>query len=468
MTYTKSQEAQLIAENEELKKAIDSSYDGIWICDAEGKTLFINPAIERITGLRKETVIGRNMSDLVKKGVFDKSATIEVIKKKQTVTIMQKVSTGITTIVTGTPIFNNSGELRRIISNVRDITELITLKEKMQKLEAERNRYQSELSSLRLHVEKVNGIVLKSKSMNELVDSAMHVAQYDTTILLQGESGTGKEVMAQLIHNTSPRKESGAFIRVNCSAIPEALLESELFGYEEGAFTGARKQGKPGMFELANNGTLFLDEIGELPLTTQAKFLRVIQEREVMRLGGTKPIKVNVRLITATNRSLAEMVATGEFRPDLFYRLNVVPLTLPPLNQRKEDIPLLVEHFTAQFNEHYQMKKRLSHSAIKDLLDYPWPGNVRELKNIIERAFVTSPNEIITSNELPSFLRMKETAKYNFQAGTLKEEVARFEKELIQSVINKSDTTYEAAELLGINQSTVVRKMKKYQLSMQS
>ncbi|RST59540.1 PAS domain S-box protein [Siminovitchia terrae] len=453
-------------ENEDLKKAFECSYDGIWICDSEGVTLSINKAIERITGLKKEEVTGRNMMELVEKGIFDQSATLKALEEKNTVTIMQKVISGISTIVTANPIFDQSGNIKKVISNVRDITELIQLREQLQKLEEEKNKYQSELNSLLHHIEEVNDIVLKSPNMKKVIEKVMQVAKYDTTVVLLGESGTGKEVMAQLIHDSSPRKEKGEFIRVNCSAIPAELLESEMFGYESGAFTGAKKSGKPGLIELAHDGTLFLDEIGELPLNIQAKFLRAIQEKEIMRLGGVTPIKVNFRIIAATNRNLNEMVASGAFREDLFYRLHVVPVTIPPLRSRKDDIPKLIESFTNTFNRYYHTKKCFSPEAIRMLIDYPWPGNVRELKNIVERMFVTTSSDTIYQKDLPDFLLSHAKPEASYKNGSLKEQLAQYERELLQNTLRVSTTTYEAAALLGIDQSTVVRKMKKYQLSL--
>ncbi|GIN93826.1 sigma-54-dependent Fis family transcriptional regulator [Siminovitchia terrae] len=453
-------------ENEDLKKAFECSYDGIWICDSEGVTLSINKAIERITGLKKEEVTGRSMIELVEKGIFDQSATLKALEEKNTVTIMQKVISGISTIVTANPIFDQSGNIKKVISNVRDITELIQLREQLQKLEEEKNKYQSELNSLLHHIEEVNDIVLKSPNMKKVIEKVMQVAKYDTTVVLLGESGTGKEVMAQLIHDSSPRKEKGEFIRVNCSAIPAELLESEMFGYESGAFTGAKKSGKPGLIELAHDGTLFLDEIGELPLNIQAKFLRAIQEKEIMRLGGVTPIKVNFRIIAATNRNLNEMVASRTFREDLFYRLHVVPVTIPPLRSRKDDIPKLIESFTNTFNKYYHTEKCFSPEAIRMLIDYPWPGNVRELKNIVERMFVTTSSDTIYQKDLPDFLLSHAKPGASYKNGSLKEQLAQYERELLQNTLRVSTTTYEAAALLGIDQSTVVRKMKKYQLSL--
>lgn len=447
----------------ELIMAIESSYDGIWICDGEGNTLLVNEAVERITGLSKENVIGKNMKSLVDKGVFNQSATLEVIKKRETVTLILAVVTGITTIVTGTPIFDEQGQIKSIVTNVRDITELVNLQEKLEEQEEETMRYKSELAELRDQYKPFEQIVAKSTKMQEIIESVYRVAKYETTVLILGETGVGKEVIAQLIHDTSPRKKKGKLIRLNCSAIPENLFESELFGYEKGAFTGASSEGKPGMFELANNGTLFLDEIGELSPPIQAKLLRVIQEKEVTRLGGVKPIKINVRLIAATNRDLKQMMKKGDFRSDLFYRLNVVQYIIPPIRERKEDVIALIHLFIKQFNNEYNEDKRISSGAINMLLEYDWPGNIRELRNIIERMYISCSSNSIGINDLPSFFhKVPNTNEYKFNLKPLKEQVEEFEMNLIKSVMDESKTTYEAAEKLGVNQSTISRKLNQY------
>lgn len=444
----------------ELMEAINSSYDGIWITDGNGKTVYINKAIERITRLKSKDVIGKHMQELVDKGIFNKSATLKVLKEKKTVTIMQKVHTGIETIVTGNPRFDESGKITSVISNVRDITELNALKKQLEIIEKQNQRYHLELSNLKLKYNEMNQIIYKSKIMQTMIEKAVRVAKFDTMILLLGESGVGKEGIAQLIHDSSPRKEFGTFIRVNCSALPENLLESELFGYKGGAFTGALQQGKPGMFELANNGTILLDEIGELPLGIQAKFLRVLQESEVIRLGDTKPIKINTRIIAATNRDLKKMVKDGNFREDLYYRLNVVPLIVPPLRERKEDIPFLTHYFMNSFNKKYDLNKSLTQDIIQVFIDYPWPGNVRELKNLIERLVVTTEEDIIQTEHIPPFLFVNQTPMK--EGKSLRYLLEHYEKEVISKALNLYGSTYKAAEILGVSQSTMARKAQKY------
>jgi PAS domain S-box-containing protein len=451
---------ELKQRNLELKAAINSSYDGIWITDKSGDTIFVNKAIERITGLSAKHVIGKNMKDLVEQGVFNVSATLKVMENKETVTVMQKVKTGIETIVTGNPSFDQKGDIFRIISNVRDITELNKLKEQIEIMEEKNQRYHLELTNLKLKFDELANISFRSSNMDAVVNKAVRLARFDTTALLLGESGVGKEIIAELIHESSPRKETGSFIRVNCSALPRDLLESELFGYQGGAFTGAQPQGKPGMFEIANHGTIFLDEIGDLPLNIQAKFLRVLQENEIYRLGGVKPIKINTRVIAATNKNLEDMVKEGRFREDLYYRLNVVPVTLPPLRERKEDIPALIHHFLNYFNEKYKLNKHFSPNIVEVLLAYSWPGNVRELKNLVERLIVTTEDEVVTTEHLPSNYLYKHS--YNHEEGRLKQMMQKTEKEIIFQTLDRYASTYKAAEVLGISQSSMSRKAQKY------
>jgi transcriptional regulator with PAS, ATPase and Fis domain len=305
------------------------------------------------------------------------------------------------------------------------------------------------------------GLVVYSEKMMKLVDLAIRIAQVDSTVLISGESGVGKELMAKLIHDQSPRS-LGPFIKINCGAIPENLLESELFGYEAGAFTGASKQGKLGIFELASSGTLFLDEIGELPLSLQVKLLRAIQEQEFVRVGGVKPRKVDIRFIAATNRDLEQMMKEGRFRDDLYYRLNVIPMLIPSLRERKEDILPLVHHFEQKLTQKFKMEKRFAPAVLRVFLNYPWAGNVRELENIIERLFVTSPEQLIRLEHLPEkLLAIKEENK-PARLIPLKEAMEQVEQRLIEDALGVYGNTYKAAEALGIDQSTLIRKKAKY------
>ena len=305
-----------------------------------------------------------------------------------------------------------------------------------------------------------------SPKMQEALRIGRKVAKSDSTVFLRGESGTGKEIMAKMIHDLSDRREK-LMISINCAAIPENLVESELFGYEEGAFTGARKHGSVGKFELADKSTIFLDEIGDMPLHLQVKLLRVLQEKTISRIGSTKSIPIDTRIIAATNRNLEEMVQDKTFRQDLYYRLNVVSIILPPLRERKTDIPPLIEHFVNNINEKYRMNKKLSPSMLKCLMDYDWPGNVRELENIIERILVTSEeNEIIPKAGLlpwnPSVASILELEADEIIP--LKEAYDNLEHTILQNAAKKYKTTYEIAEALQISQPSVSRKLKKHKI----
>ncbi len=449
----------------ELQEIIESSYDGIWITDGEGYTLHVNSAFERVSGIPAGELIGKGMQELMDKGYFSDSVTMHVLKKKECVTIMHDIiKTGKRVLITGNPIFNERGDIDRVVTNVRDITELNKLKQELDDKEKQAARYQNELAQLRSgRVE--NDIVVESSQLRHIYDLATWVGQVDSTVLILGESGVGKEVIAHTIVRSSDRRDE-AFIKVNCGAIPENLLESELFGYEKGSFTGADRKGKPGMFELAQKGTLLLDEVAEIPLNLQVKLLRAIQEQEIMRVGGTKPIKLDVRIIAATNKNLDELVRRGEFREDLFYRLNVIPITVPPLRDRKDDTPPLIEHFLRRHNEKYKLNKTIDAKVIDRLVSYDWPGNVRELQNIVERMVVlTREDEITLANIPPQIKPLVETEKH-FRVDVadvipLRDALFQVEKKLIIKALQKYGTTRRAAEALGVDQSTVVRKYQR-------
>ena len=312
----------------------------------------------------------------------------------------------------------------------------------------------------------MSSIVCKSEQMKRIIRIADKIGDTNSTVLISGDSGVGKEVIARYIHQCNENRED--FVKINCGAIPERLLESELFGYETGAFSGARREGKPGLIEKANNGTLFLDEIGEMPLNMQVKLLQVIQEHKVTRIGGVEPISVDFRLITATNRNLKEMVESGNFREDLFYRLNVIPINVPPLTERPQDIIPLFEHYSELFNNQYDKEVQFDKSAQNVLLKYEWPGNVREMINLLERVIVTAEDQaVIKGEDIKEQLNVNET---NTQLEEiivndimpLKEAVNEVEKKLISLAQKEGKSTYEIADMLGVNQSTIVRKMKKY------
>jgi len=452
--------------SEELNTIIESSFDGIFVTDGQGLVLKVNKAYERITGIVGADILGRAMEELVSEGFYDRSVTMQVIEQRKPITITQEVKGIKVILVTGNPIFNELGEVFRVVTNVRDITELNQLQRRLEVVHSLSDQYRKELEALRLQLVGQDDIVVRSRKMQEVFELAIRLANVDSTVLIQGESGVGKELVAEVIHKNSKRSKQ-PYIKLNCGAIPENLLESELFGYMGGAFTGALKEGKPGVFEIASGGSLFLDEIGELSLPLQVKLLRVLQERAIVRVGGTNSIAVDVRIIAATNRNLEEMVKQNSFRKDLYYRLNVVPMTVPPLRHRREEIPALAYHFLNKYNRKYTLTCELSERVVNRLTEYEWPGNVRELENIIERLVVTAVDNIIDFASLP--LQFKTDAYLSptppVKIQPLKAAVDELEKELLSEAFRKYKTTRQVAQVLGINQSTVVRKAARYAIT---
>jgi len=452
---------------QELEAIIDSSFDGIFVTDDKGKVLRVNKAYERLTGIKGEQIVGQTMNDLVAAGFYSRSVSMKVIEEKKPVTIAQKVKSGRRVLVTGNPVMDAQGQIFRIVTNVRDVTELNELRQQLEKAQELEKLYHQELEQLRHSISGQSDAVVVSQEMKDIFELAVRVSSVDATILILGESGVGKEVVAKTLHKHSRRKNN-SFLKVNCGAIPEHLLESELFGYEGGAFTGAKKEGKPGIFELSNKGTLFLDEIGELSLNLQVKLLRVLAEREITRVGGTNPIPIDVRIIVATNRNLEDMVKRGQFREDLYYRLNVVPIVIPPLRQRKEDIPPLALHFLNQFNAQYGVQKKLSYEVFNYLREYDWPGNVRELRNVIERMVVTTPDDLLEVRHIPKGLAQNTVDSHNVVQVNgiipLNDAVREVEKQVLLNALRKYKTSRQLASVLKVDQSTIVRKMHKYGL----
>ena len=446
-----------------LETIIQTSYDGIYITDGEAKTIAINNSYERITGLKREQVLGHYMQELVESGIISKSTTLKVLELKQPVTLQQTFNTGKNALVTGTPFFDEDGKIQMVVTNVRDITELENLKEQCKESKTENIKYKSLIEELKKQIANTDFIVAEDEEMLNLLLLAKRGAQVDTTVIIYGETGAGKEVLAKYIYNNSLRNDK-PFIKINCGAIPESLIESEFFGYADGAFTGATKGGKIGIFEAANNGTLLLDEVGELPLSMQVKLLRILQDGEIEKVGSSKRIKVDVRIIAATNRDLQDMVEKGTFREDLFYRLNVVPLRVLPLRQRRSSIIPTVEYFLKVFNEKYGMQKILSKEVLKYLYEYCWPGNVRELKNLVERIIITTQGDEIKINDIPNhIIDVMDLHKNKSGAPTkLSDAVKSLEKDMIFKAFEGHGNVRAAAKELGIDPSTFVRKRRKY------
>jgi len=454
---TKSQ-----ALKDELNTILQASFDYIFVTDGEGNVLRINDSYTRITGVSRDEVLGKNIYDLVRQGYYDRAATIEVIESKKSITFTQTIKTGKMVLVTGNPVFDDEGKLVLVVTNGRDITELYNLKQQVEQARHLRLHYQRELQ--KIQYDAAGDYIAACPKMYEIADLIKRIARVDSTVLINGESGVGKEIVAREIHRNSMRSEK-PYISINCAAIPDNLIESELFGYEAGAFTGAKKGGKMGIFQVANGGTLFLDEIGELPFYLQAKLLRVIQENEIMRVGGTTPIPIDVRIITATNRNLWQMVQERQFREDFYYRLNVVQIRIPPLRDRKEEIPVFVDYFLGMLNKKYKLQRKMDTLLLERLLEYRWPGNVRELKNAVEQAFVTSPGQIIQELNLGPQQDQVITAHSEPTPKiptSFKEAMQEFECKLIKDAVEQFGSTRKAAAALGVSQATIWRKATQY------
>jgi len=440
----------------------DSLYDGIFVIDIQGTVIWANKAYQRITGITLDAVIGHSIFELQEENIISPIIAPTIIQTKKFFTVLQTFKTGKNAIVTGSPVFDSKGEIKYIVSNVRDITELNLLLKELRKANELTESYKTQISLIQIQKLGLDNIVANSSKMRSVITSALHVSQFDTTVFLSGETGVGKEVIAKLIYTSSYRSKK-PYITINCGALAPNLLESELFGYEAGAFTGASNKGKPGLFELANEGTLFLDEIGDLPYELQVKLLRVLQEQEIQRVGGVTSIKVNVRIITATNRNLEELVKAKKFREDLYYRLNVVPIEIPPLIERKEDVGPLLLHFCDFFNKKYNMRKHFSVEILDCLERYSWPGNIRELKNVVEFLVVMNESNELLPKHLPKHINTLQNENLGIKVNSLmplKQASLELEKQLILMAKKSCGSVKKIAKILGVSESTVVRRLR--------
>lgn len=444
-----------------LEAIIDNSQDSIFVTDGEAVIVKVNKAYEKLSGENREDLLGRDMHDL--EGTkFSKSCTLKALEKRKQVTIEQIIyKTNRTTHVTTTPVFDGYGNIVMAITNNRDLKEIATLKERLADTEELANRYKQQIDALKSKKDYADFIVAHDRKMLDTLRKADKVAKVDATVLILGETGSGKEQLVKYLHRASNRRNE-KLLKVNCGALSASLIESELFGYEKGSFTGASASGKAGFFEAADNGILFLDEIGEISMDMQVKLLRVLQENEFFRIGGTTPIKTNVRIIAATNRNLQEMVQQGTFRSDLYYRLNVTSITVPPLRERIYDIIPLANKFLDEFNKKYGMNKTLSATAYQVLQGFDWPGNVRELRNIIEQALIMSEGEIIHHDELPFGIPKKFELLHLEDHVNLDAILARLEASYIIKAYEKHKNVRAAARSLGMKTTRYLRKKQIY------
>jgi len=445
-------------EMKQLFQILDGISDAVFVDDSAGHCLWCNKACEDLYNVDYDDICGKHVRELEETGVFFPSVTMKVLNEHREMTIIHENKYNRKLLTTGTPIFDENGEISIVITTSRDITQL-----------TKNQREKADISMINMEAmqnipSSNEDIIANSLAMKNVMALTRKLATVNSTVLITGESGVGKGLIAKLLHEEGNRWKE-PFVTVNCGAIPESLMESELFGYVAGAFTGSRAGGKQGLFETAQNGTIFLDEISELPLNLQVKLLRVIQEREITPVGGVKAIPVDVRIVSATNKSLAQLVKEGNFREDLYYRLNVVPINVPPLRDRPEDILPLIHMNLMKCNERLNENKSISSEALTTLFKYPWPGNIRELQNIIERLTITTNTSVISNEQLPVFIKQEADKNENVNVSpSLASAMEKAEKEILEKAYIDYKSTRAMAKALQVSQPTVVRKLHKYHI----
>jgi PAS domain S-box-containing protein/TyrR family helix-turn-helix protein len=460
-----------------LKKQLDAIFkgtsDGLWVHDSDGTIININTVSEMINGIRAKDVIGKSIYELIDAGIFEGVVTPEILRtKRQFSTLSYVKKTQKKVLVTGTPILDDDGNVSLIVSNERDLTHWNAVKADLERSRKVAEKYKEEFEELSLLESGQTDIVAESRKMKQVLRIGMKLARMGASnILIQGESGTGKGLLAKFIHDSGKRK-SQPFVSINCAALPESLLEAELFGYEKGAFTGAREQGKIGLFELAHEGTLFLDEIGDLPLSVQAKLLKYLDDQEILPLGGIQRKKVDCIVVAATNRDIARLTKQERFRQDLFFRLNTFGVQIPPLRERPADIIRMAEYFLTAYNKEYRVQRRISSEAMVKFQAYQFPGNVRELQNIVKNAVVLSEDDLLDEILVDNiaFGHMGNAGDDRRGSGIrypmrLQEKIADMEKKILSDAVARFKSTRKIAQQIGTSQSSVMRKLNKYNLN---
>ena len=446
--------------------AIDLMNAGLLVADGKGAVLYHNDAYLQLTGTTaRRNLIGANVREFLDSSRTKTAATVVLDTHRESRNIVNS-DNGHVVYSKGSPVFGSDGELSYIVVVVRDISEVVSLREQLKDAQEFKKLYQK-------YVEEQETLsstpVMASAVMQDIYKQCLTVSNVDVTVLILGESGVGKEVIARLIHKSSARKER-PFLSINCGAIPKELLESELFGYEAGAFTGASRSGKPGIFEAAHTGTLLLDEIGEMPLDMQVKLLRVLESRQITRVGGTKPVDIDVRIIAATNRDLPERIREGRFRSDLYYRINIIHITIPPLRERPEDVTALSLHFLNVFNRQYNRHRSFHPDVLPTLGAYPYHGNVRELRNIVEQLVILTDQDLIQPQLVNTILNgdaargePTETVTVH-KLAPLDEVLDEAERQLLGLAWRVKPSSRGVAKLLESSQTTISRKLRKHHL----